>query len=131
VGRRWVTLEANKRQMSRIGFEFGNGESAVQLTDDRGTYTIPVCSGKWAFSETVRRAPYLASRAKKSLTGLAPFKVAGACRWLDGGALELTLRFLQSPHTETLVCRFIGDQMEVDVETGVRPPLKIQGRLAR
>ena len=125
------TLDANERQMSRIGFEFGKGDSAVQLMDDRGTHTIPVGSGEWAFSETERRGPYLVSRAKNSLTGLPPFKVAGAYRWLDDGALELTLRYLQSPHTETLVCRFNGEQIEIDVETGARPAFKVQGQLAQ
>jgi hypothetical protein len=125
------TLAANERQMSRIAFTFGKNESAVQLTDDRGTYTIPVGSGEWAFSETERRGPYLVSRAKNSLTGLPPFKVAGAYRWLDDGALELTLRYLQSPHTETLACRFNGEQIEIDVETGARPAFKVQGQLAR
>jgi hypothetical protein len=90
-----------------------------------------VGSGKWAFSETERRGPYLVARAKNSLTGLPPFKVACAYRWLDDGALELTLRYLQSPHTETLVCRFNGEQIAIDVETGVRPAFKIQGQLAR
>jgi hypothetical protein len=125
------TLYANERQVSRIAFSFGKNESAVQLTDDRGTYTIPVGNGEWAFSETERRGPNLVARAKNSLTGLLPFKVASAYRWLDDGALELTLRYLQSPHTETLVCRFNGEQIEIDVETGVRPAFKIQGQLAR
>ncbi len=101
----------------------------MQLTDDQDTYTIPVGSGEWAFSETARRGPYLVARAKNSLTGLPPFKVAGAYRWLDDGALELTIRYLQSPHTETLVCRFNGEQIEIGVETGVRPAFKIQGQL--
>jgi hypothetical protein len=124
-------LDTNERQVSRIAFEFDQDESAVQLTDDRGTYTIPVGSGEWAFSETERRGPYLVARAKNSLTGLPPFKVAGAYRWLDDGALEITLRYLQSPHTETLVCRFSREQIEIDVETGARPAFKIEGRLVR
>lgn len=122
-------LDANERQLSEIAFKFGKHETAVQLTDDRDTYTIPVGSGEWAFSETERRGPYLVARAKNSLTGLPPFKVACAYRWLDDGALELTIRYLQSPHTETLVCRFSGEQIEIDVETGVRPAFKIQGHL--
>ncbi len=125
------TLEANERNIKRIGFTFDNGACTVTLEDDLGTYTIPVSAGEWAFSETERRGPYLVSRAKNSLAGLPPFKVACAYRWLDDGALELTLRYIQSPHTEKLECRISGDAIDVDVATAVRPAFKVHGTLAK
>jgi len=125
------TLASNERNITRIGFAFDAGVGTVTLVDDRGAHTIPVRAGEWAFSETNRRGPYLVARAKNSLTGLPPFKVACAYRWLDDGALELTLRYIESPHTEMLLCRFAGDRIDIDLATGVRPAAKIQGELAK
>lgn len=124
-------LDTNERNLKSIGFAFDTGICTVSLGDDLGTYAIPVKAGEWAFSETERRGPYLVSRAKNSLAGLPPFKVACAYRWLDDGALELTLRYIQSPHTEILECRIAGDGIDVTITTGVRPPFKVHGTSAK
>jgi CubicO group peptidase (beta-lactamase class C family) len=129
-GKRFA-LATNERNMTRIGFAFDTGACTVNIEDDRGAYTIPMRAGAWAFSETSRRGPYLVARAKNSLMGLPPFKVACAYRWLDDGALELTLRYIESPHTEALECQFEGDRIDIDVTTGVRAPVKISGELTR
>lgn len=125
------TLAANQRNIKTIGFEFKKGECELKLADDRGAYTIPVRAGAWEFSKTERRGPYLVSRAKNSLAGLPPFKVACAYRWLDDGALELTLRYIESPHTEKLVCRVTGEQIDLNVETFIRPAFKVKGELVK
>ena len=44
-----------------------------------------------------------------------PFQVAGEYTWLDANTLELVLRYIESPHTETLLCRFEGDKLTVNV----------------
>jgi len=124
-------LAANERNIKRIGFEFDKGKCDVNFEDDRGAYTIPLRTGAWAFSQTGRRGPYLVARAKNSLRGLPPFKVACAYRWLDDGALELTLRYIESPHTEKLECRFTDDQIDIDLATAVRPTMKVHGQLAK
>ena len=125
------TLEANERNIKGIGFAFAKGECNVSLEDDRGTYAIPLKAGGWAISDTDRRGPYLVSRAKNNLAGLPPFKLAGAYRWLDDGALELTLRYIESPHTEKLECRFTDDRIDIDVSTGVTPAMKISGEVQK
>lgn len=124
-------LAANERNMKRIGFVFDKVKCEVNFEDDHGEYTIPMLAGAWAFSETNRRGPYLVARAKNSLAGLPPFKVACAYRWLDDGALELTLRYIESPHTELLECRVTGERIDIDIVTGVRPTVKVQGELAK
>lgn len=122
-------LADNERNIRQIGYEFRRGKCRVHFEDDRGAYTIPMSAGEWYFSETGRRGPYLVARAKNHLTGLPPFRVACAYRWLEDGALELTMRYIESPHTETLVCRFGDGQVDIDVTTGVRAPFSIHGEL--
>ncbi|HEU4901755.1 MAG TPA: hypothetical protein VFT06_03160, partial [Flavisolibacter sp.] len=40
----------------------------------------------------------------------------GEYTWLDAGTLELVLRYIESPHTETFLCRFEGNAVSVDVK---------------
>ncbi len=124
-------LDANERTIASIGFAFEDDTCQVTLNDDKGTYTIPANAGEWAYAETKRHGPYLVARAKNSLMGLPPFKIAAAYRWLDDGALELTLRYYESPHTETLTCRVEGDRIEIGVVTGVQPSSESEGVLVR
>ena len=56
------------------------------------------------------------SAARNNFKGLLPFKVAGEYTWLDAGALELVLRYIESPHTETLLFRFDGKMALVYVK---------------
>ncbi len=125
------TFAANERDIKKIGFFFDAGDCYVRVQDSAGAYELPMSVGTWSYSETTRKGPYLVARAKNSLNGLPPFKVACAYRWLDDGALELTVRYIESPHTETLVCRFTGERIDIDVTTGVRPAVTVQGELVR
>ena len=59
--------------------------------------------------------PYLVN-AKNSLTGLPPFKIAGDYTWMDANTLKLVLRFIESPHTETLLCHFNGSSITVEIQ---------------
>ncbi len=123
------SLGANDRGIQSIGFEFTRGECKVSLADDEGEYVIPLGAGKWRISETTRRGPYLVTVARNAQSGLPPFEVAGAHRWLDDGALEVTLRYVQGPHTETLVCRPAGDGIDVDISTTIGPVQTAHGTL--
>jgi len=65
---------------------------------------------------------------------LPPLRVAGAYGWDDAWTLRLVLRYIESPHTETLVSRFDGDEVEVTVTWSFMPPPEgptLVGRLAR
>jgi hypothetical protein len=54
--------------------------------------------------------------------GLPPLKIAGAYRWDDDRTLRLVLRYIESPHTETLICRFDGDRISVTMANSFEPP---------
>ncbi|MEJ2090457.1 MAG: hypothetical protein P8Y69_18785, partial [Gammaproteobacteria bacterium] len=51
-----------------------------------------------------------------------PLRVAGAYGWDDQTTLRLVLRYIESPHTETLVSVFDGDAIEVTMLTSFTPP---------
>ena len=92
---------------------------ATSAGSDRGdtpTYSFDFGSGNWAYGATTLRGPYLESSAQSYLTGLQPFQVAGRYGWQDANTLHLTLRYIESPHTQHMICHFDGDRIRVEVK---------------
>ncbi|MFC4871929.1 serine hydrolase domain-containing protein [Negadavirga shengliensis] len=87
-------------------------EETCELIIDQGGNSHPFSfgSGEWVMGETARKGPYLVSRAKGALEGLDPFKVAGSYAWKDEQILELQLKYIESPHTETIRIVFEDDE---------------------
>lgn len=116
VQRRVFNLQPNAQQLQSIAFQFQNNTCQLVLKSDTASYIFQFGRNNWQLGETALPGPYLVGMARNSLAGLPPFKVAGAYRWLPDGTLELVLRYIESPHTETLLCHFDGDALTVDVK---------------
>ena len=65
--------------------------------------------------------PNLLLSAKAHHVGLGPDKVAGSFGWKDENTLELILRYIESPHTETIDCKFDKDKISVGVHYSNMP----------
>ena len=89
---------------------------AVDVERDSVVYPIRFAANTWQQGETKMKGPYLVSGARNSLAGLPPFKVAAEYTWTDANTLELVLRYVESPHTQTMVCHFAGDAITVDMK---------------
>lgn len=113
------SLSSNEKQIQSISFQFSAGVCRAAVKTDTATFQLFLGAGKWITGETTKRGPYLVSAAKSSLLGLAPFKVAGNYRWKDENTLELTLRYIESPHTETFTCRFTENSISVDYQQSI------------
>jgi hypothetical protein len=108
-------LQSNPKKIQSIGFDIQDGAVwQVTLKDEKGSYTIPFGAGKWARTETPRSGPNLVAGAQNHDAGLPPFQTAGSYRWIDENTLELTLRYIESPHTERMVCHFDGNNIKVE-----------------
>ena len=79
------------------------------METDTSTHTLKFGSGKWEQGVTSKYGPYLVAVARNNRVGLAPFRVAGNYDWIDDNTIELRLRYMESPHTETIRCSFEGD----------------------
>ncbi|WP_336515693.1 serine hydrolase [Pollutibacter soli] len=99
-----------------VAFDFTKKNCVVTFSTDSAVYPIGFSASSWKLGKTNKKGAYLVARAKNNLEGLAPFAVAGSYRWLDAQTLQLTLRYIESPHTETYTCKF--DSEKVDVEIG-------------
>jgi CubicO group peptidase (beta-lactamase class C family) len=108
-------LQSNMKKMDEIGFNMSNGACTVTVKGDTATYHLLFGDGKWKQGETTRPGPNLLTGAQFNYVGLPAFKTAGSYTWQDAQTLVLTLRYIESPHTETLTCHFDGNNITIDV----------------
>ena len=114
-GRRFGVIVGEK-SLSEIRFDFIKNVCYLSLTTDSVKHQIPFGFGKWELSSTTKLGPYLVAGAQSNRVGIGPYKVAGAYTWKDDKTLELTLRYIESPHTETIICTFEGDYVSLDFQ---------------
>ncbi len=116
---------SNERHIRNISFQFSNDQCLVNFKTDAGAYDFSFAAGKWNTGETTLHGPSLLGGAKGSFVGLPPFVIAGAYTWKDRESLELTLRYIESPHTETILCHFDNNKIQVDFRESSNPGNKI------
>ena len=109
------SMEPNAGHISGMSFSFKDHLCLLSLKTDTATYQLSFGLGKWAEGQTGLHGPHLTSPARASLTGLPPFKIVGSYHWKDANTLELVLRFIESPHTQTIECHFDHDQLSATI----------------
>ncbi|QEC69138.1 serine hydrolase [Panacibacter ginsenosidivorans] len=110
-------MEPNAANIQSMSFSFFRDNSCIlQVATDTAVYRIHFAAGKWEEDETLMHGPSLVAGAKASFAGLPALKTDGACTWKDEHTLELTLRYIESPHTEKITCHFDGETVTVDME---------------
>lgn len=118
-------FETNANEIKCAGFTFENGSCQLALTINSTAYGLLFGSGRWLYGETTKFGPYLAGAFRNNRVGLPPFKVAGSYYWSDPNTLVLTLRYIESPHTETIQCRFEQEKLIMDFEESFRAGQKV------
>jgi hypothetical protein len=99
--------------MEEMTLNFNNGTCSMVLKKNRNVYDVNFGSGEWSLGETTMGGPYLIP-AIGHYVGLPALKIAGSY-FLDNEKLELTLRYIESPHTEKFVCTINNNEINVDV----------------
>jgi len=115
------TLESNEQHIGTISLRFTDNVCHVALHSDTAVYELTFGSGTWQTGETTRRGPNLLLGAKAHFTGLPPSEIAGCYSWKDENTLELILRYIESPHTETMICHFDQKKISVDIQYSFIP----------
>jgi CubicO group peptidase (beta-lactamase class C family) len=106
-------IDKNELHVESIVFSFDGDNFLVQMRTGGKDYDLRFGSGTWATGETARPGPNLLFNAQNHLAGIPPERVAGIFKFTDDITLELTLRYIESPHTEKLTCIFSGDSLSV------------------
>ena len=107
------------RRNGTARFEFKNGICNVEVKNDSAAYRIAFGSGKWVMDQTGKLGPYLVSRARSNRSEISPYKIAGSYHWKTENVLELVLRYIESPHTETIRCSFDGNDLKMEFESSI------------
>jgi hypothetical protein len=99
----------------------------VTLRIDSTDYNLTFGAGRWIADETAKPGPNLfpSTRARSE-------KVVGSFGWKDENTLELMLRYIESPHAETMFCRFDKDKIQVEIKYSIAPDSKqpaIKGKI--
>lgn len=115
TGRKY-SFAPNARNVESISFSFADDICNVILTADKAVYPYWFGNGRWITGETTRPGPNLFEKAQGHFKGLPPPKTACSYSWQDENTLDLILRYIESPHSETYTCRFEGDSIEVDLK---------------
>ena len=110
------SIESNFQRIESMSFRFQNNIVNVNIKTDTASYVFNFGADDWQPGETTMHGPYLLTAAKNNLVGLPAFKVAGEYTWIDANTLELVLRYIESPHTQTFLCRFDGQNISIEVK---------------
>lgn len=109
-------MEQNEKNIKSLALNFHNNKCEATFQTGKGNYTAVFGNGKWENGETTMPGPSLVGGAKASYVGLPPLKLRGAFTWKDEHTLELTLRYIESPHTQKITCYFDNNNLSVDIE---------------
>jgi CubicO group peptidase (beta-lactamase class C family) len=131
-GKKYV-IDLNDRHLESLTFGFEEGICQVKMVINAVNYDFKFGSKEWIKGMTSRPGPNLLQNAKGHFAGIPPVQTAGIYRWRDEKSLELTLRYIESPHTETITCRINGDKISVDSRYSFMPSVDLPdltGRIA-
>jgi hypothetical protein len=124
-------FETNKIHLTGMNLQFKDSICQVSIGIDSSIHKFSFGSGHWINGETSMLGPNLLFDAKAYHVGLPPDKVAGSFSWKEDKTLELVMRYIESPHTETIVCKFDKDKISVgfhysNMPGNVQPEIKGQ-----
>lgn len=131
-------LEANDLGFQSASLAFHKDTCVFTLQDAQRPHPVTCGLGQWVRGETALPGtpPRLVSGgAPKSGT---PSRVAASGAWKEESAFEMVLRYYETPHHDTVTCRFAGDGVTITFMNSIaamnpaskdkRPALK--GRMA-
>ena len=114
-GKNYGVFTGNKN-LQQVSFDFVDNIAYLNLQTDTALHRIAFGFGQWIEGTTTKIGPYLVAGAQSNRVGIGPYKVAGAYVWKDDKTIEFSLRYIESPHTETIVCSLDGDYLSLDFQ---------------
>jgi len=115
ISSRTFAFEPNDRKVESLNIQFRDSICSVTMVIDSKPYELTYGAGHWMPSQTDKIGPNLLLLAKAHFVGLPVSKVVGNFEWKDSNTLELTLRYIESPHTEIVTCRFDNEYVLADI----------------
>jgi CubicO group peptidase (beta-lactamase class C family) len=117
------TLNDNAQQLKNISIQIVGDTCTLMLNDFRFIF------GKetWLAGETTKPCPNLVMTSS-CFSEFPPFKVYGSYYWQDEQTLTFILRYIESPHFETIDFRLEDDTVQIEYITPSNK-IRITGRI--
>jgi len=103
-------MEPNRLNVQSVSFHFQEDGCDFRLKDDKGEYPIACGLERWIEGETM--IPGTPPTLTYSQTGLGT-KVAASATWQADDTLEMTWRYYETPHHDTITCKFEGEAVRI------------------
>ena len=116
-GNRNGTYKLEPNELNYTTASFTNNQLTIK--NDTASYQLKFGAGIWQTSTTLKPGPSLTAGAKENRSMLFPAKVAGSYNWTDDHTLQLTLRYIESPHTEKFTCVFDDEGLTMHIANTV------------
>jgi len=117
-------IDSNEKRIEKISFAQKNTAITLTIKTSMDSYSLNFGNGNWIEGKTTLLGPSLVAGAKNHFEGLPPSQVAGSYRWKGPSTLQMQLRYIDSPHTETMTFYFDGDKISVDMLDSFKAPDK-------
>jgi CubicO group peptidase (beta-lactamase class C family) len=104
-------LNPNPMHIERATLSFDRSGCAFELKDNQGDYSVACGLEKWLEGQT--SMPGTPPSLTLSKTGLNS-KIAASGTWRDENTFEMTWRFYETPHHDTVTCRFEGEKIKIE-----------------
>jgi CubicO group peptidase (beta-lactamase class C family) len=103
-------IGSNEMGVQSASFRFGKHDCVFTLRDGQRTHSITCGLQKWVQGETTMPGtpPKLTVGATTTSS-----KVASSGTWKDDQTFEMTWRFIETPHHDTVTCHFDSDEVKV------------------
>jgi len=106
---------SNNMHLQNISFKFSNDESCdVTFHINASKYEIVFSAGAWKEGKTDMPEPALTGNFIENNSMINPAKIAAGYTWKGADTLELILRYIESPHTETFTCHFHDNKLTME-----------------
>ena len=106
-------LNVNDLGLDQVMFEYRRNDFTVTFANGQIKYPIEGGIEKWAKGETsLPGTPPRLSIIGPGKPGVKS-KVAASGTWKDENTFEIALRYYETPHRDTVTCRFNGREVEI------------------
>ncbi len=110
------TLEPNNLGLTSVEFRFQGKQGDIIFHDEKNnTHRVTVTDGAWALGSTrlPGTPPRLISGGGQSVAH--PYQIAGSAAWIDDSTWQMLWRYIETPHSDQITCRFEEDTRKITI----------------
>ena len=119
-GKKFV-MDANDLHATEVSFRFRKNGCVFTLTNENGAYPITCGDSSWVLGASNMPCTPSMLTATHGLKNSVKSKIAASGTWKDENTFQMTWRFYETPHHDTITCHFEGDKLTMNYVTSVKP----------